>query len=61
MQAELNSACAPCRYTYSAISERKDYSWPGGTRLAVYFALNLEHFAYGEGLGAKLGGWCPSL
>jgi hypothetical protein len=22
----------------------------------VYFAINLEHFAYGEGMGAKLGG-----
>ena len=31
-----------------------DYSWPGGKRLAVYFALNLEHFAFGEGLGDEL-------
>lgn len=31
------------RYDYSAITERKDYSWPGGTRLAVHFCLNVEH------------------
>ncbi len=29
-------------------------SWPNGKRLAVYLALNLEHFAFGEGLGAEL-------
>lgn len=42
------------RYRYSAITERADYSWPEGQRLAVYIALNLEHFAFGEGLGAEL-------
>lgn len=42
------------RYGYSAIIQRPDYSWPGGKRLAVYIALNLEHFAFGEGLGAAL-------
>jgi len=45
------------RYPYSAITERADYAWPGGKRLAVYFAINLEHFAFGEGMGAKLGGF----
>ena len=39
------------RYEYSAITERKDYSWPGGKRLAVHLSLNVEHFAFGEGLG----------
>ena len=39
------------RYDYSAITERKDYSWPGGKRLAVHLALNVEHFHFGEGLG----------
>jgi hypothetical protein len=34
------------------------YSWPGGKRLAVYFAINLEHFEFGKGMGAKLGGQC---
>lgn len=42
------------RYGYSAITERAVYDWPNGTRLAVYIGLNLEHFAFGEGLGAKL-------
>jgi peptidoglycan/xylan/chitin deacetylase (PgdA/CDA1 family) len=42
------------RYDYSPLRGRPDYSWPDGKRLAVYFALNLEHFAYGEGLGAEL-------
>jgi peptidoglycan/xylan/chitin deacetylase (PgdA/CDA1 family) len=39
------------RYDYSAITERKDYSWPGGRRLAVHLCLNVEHFSFGEGLG----------
>lgn len=42
------------RYDYSAITDRPDYTWPGGKRLAVYIGLNLEHFAFGEGLGAEL-------
>ena len=39
------------RYDYSAIEQRKDYSWPGGKRLAFYIALNIEHFAFGAGTG----------
>jgi peptidoglycan/xylan/chitin deacetylase (PgdA/CDA1 family) len=39
------------RFPYSAIVDRPDFRWPGGHRLAVYVVLNLEHFAYGEGLG----------
>jgi|TARA_R110000851_G_scaffold255700_3_gene408231 peptidoglycan/xylan/chitin deacetylase (PgdA/CDA1 family) len=42
------------RYTYSAITNRPDFTWPNGKRLAVYIGLNLEHFAFGEGLGAEL-------
>ncbi|MBU2091326.1 MAG: polysaccharide deacetylase, partial [Alphaproteobacteria bacterium] len=42
------------RYAYTPIIGRPDYHWPGGKRLAVYIALNLEHFAFGEGLGAEL-------
>ena len=42
------------RYDYVPITARPDYDWPGGRRLAVYFGLNLEHFAFGEGLGAEL-------
>lgn len=39
------------RYDYSAIVERPDYSWPGGRRLALHIALNIEHFAFGQGIG----------
>jgi allantoinase len=39
------------RYDYSPINRRPDYSWPGGARLAVHLALNVEHFAFGEGMG----------
>ena len=42
------------RYDYAAITARKPFTWPEGRRLAVYFGLNLEHFAFGEGLGAEL-------
>lgn len=43
------------RYDYSAITKRPDYSFPEGRRLAVHFSLNLEHFAFGEGLGNDYG------
>lgn len=43
------------RFDYSPIHGRKDYRWPNGARLAVYLGFNLEHFAFGEGLGACLG------
>ncbi|HEY4921479.1 MAG TPA: polysaccharide deacetylase family protein [Xanthobacteraceae bacterium] len=39
------------RYAYSPIVKRPDYSWPGGKRLAFYVALNIEHFAFGAGIG----------
>ena len=42
------------RYDYVPLRGRPDYCWPNGRRLAVYFALNLEHFSFGEGLGAEL-------
>jgi peptidoglycan/xylan/chitin deacetylase (PgdA/CDA1 family) len=47
------------RYDYVPLRGRADYSWPAGRRLAVYFALNLEHFSYGEGLGAELASGGP--
>ena len=40
------------RYDHSNINQRKDYSWPEGKRLAFYIACNVEHFAFGTGLGA---------
>src|ERR1044071_8226697 len=39
------------RYAYSAIVNRPNYDWPGGKRLAFYIALNIEHFAFGTGMG----------
>jgi peptidoglycan/xylan/chitin deacetylase (PgdA/CDA1 family) len=42
------------RYAYSPIRGRPAWIWPGGKRLAVYIGLNLEHFAFGEGMGAEL-------
>lgn len=42
------------RYAYSAITARPDFAWPEGRRLAVYLGMNLECFAFGEGLGAEL-------
>ena len=42
------------RYPYSAITARPVYDWPERKRLAIYIALNLEWFAFGEGLGAEL-------
>ena len=42
------------RYAYSPIKGRPVWDWPEGKRLAVYIGLNLEHFAFGEGMGAEL-------
>jgi allantoinase len=46
------------RYDYFPLTERKDYSWPGGKRLAFCITTNVEVFAFGKGRGhdnAKLG------
>jgi len=37
------------RFGYSPITERPEFTWPGGKRLAVYVAVCVEHFTYGEG------------
>ena len=42
------------RYPYRAIEGRPAPDWPGWHRLAVYIALNIEVFAFAEGLGAEL-------
>lgn len=39
------------RYDYSPIIERPNFDWPEGKRLAFYVAVNIEHFAFGEGRG----------
>lgn len=50
----MGAARSHNRYPYSPINERPVYDWPQGRRLAVYIALNLEWFSFGEGLGAEL-------
>ena len=47
------------RFDYSPITRRKPYRWPGGAGLAVYLGFNIEHFAFGEGMGANLGPVSP--
>ena len=42
------------RYPYSNITTRPVYEWPNGTRLAVYIAVNIEQFSFGEGKGAAI-------
>lgn len=42
------------RFDYHPWRDRCRESWPGGRKLAVYLGVNLEHFAFGEGLGAEL-------
>jgi allantoinase len=38
------------RFPFSPITSRANGTWPGGKRLAVYVALNLELYGFGEGL-----------
>lgn len=47
------------RFDYRPITQRPDHRWPNGARLAVYLGFNLEHFAFGEGLGANIGPASP--
>lgn len=42
------------RYGYVPINDRKEFEWPDGKRLAVYIAVNIEHFPFGEGMGHAL-------
>jgi peptidoglycan/xylan/chitin deacetylase (PgdA/CDA1 family) len=51
------------RYDYTPWRGRRPYAWPNGAKLAVYLGVNLEHFAFGEGLGAELapGGPQPDI
>lgn len=48
------------RFAYSGIESRPNFHWPGNRRLAVYLGLNLEHFAFGDGLGGELAPGGPS-
>ena len=47
------------RFGYRPITDVDTYRWPGGANLAVYLGFNIEHFAFGEGLGANLGPVAP--
>ena len=47
------------RFDYLPITRRPRYRWPGGAGLAVYLGFNIEHFAFGEGLGAGIGPGSP--
>lgn len=44
----------PGRFHYSPISTRPKYAWPGGKKLALYVAVNVEHFPFGEQGGPDL-------
>ena len=43
------------RYDYSPIRGRPRYLWPNGAGLAVYIAINLEHFAFKRKIWDGLG------
>lgn len=47
------------RFAYQPITQRPDYQWPNHSRLAIYIGLNLEHFMFGQGMGARLGPASP--
>jgi peptidoglycan/xylan/chitin deacetylase (PgdA/CDA1 family) len=47
------------RFDYLPITRRQPCRWPGGAGLAVYLGFNIEHFAFGEGLGAGIGPASP--
>ena len=39
------------RFDFSPLPQRADYTWPGGKRLALYIALNIELFGFGMEIG----------
>jgi len=47
------------RFDYSALPTRPDYSWPGGKRLAMYVAVNVETFGFGMEIGTVFGSALP--
>lgn len=44
----------PGRFDDRPLPMRSTPEWPGGRRLAVYIALNLESYAFGEGLSEDI-------
>lgn len=51
MEGSLLKLPSHARYDRSSIVSRPTYEWPGGKQLAFYIALNIEHFAFGAGMG----------
>lgn len=48
------------RYGFSPITERPDFAWPNGARLAVHLCLNVEWFAFDDEGGAVLASRNPA-
>ena len=42
------------RYDFSPITARPQYRWPNGAGLAVYVALGVEEYAFGQGLAEDI-------
>ena len=42
------------RFQYSGIKSRPQFNWPDNKRLALYIAVNIEHFPYGVQCGVDL-------
>jgi peptidoglycan/xylan/chitin deacetylase (PgdA/CDA1 family) len=42
------------RYAFRAITDRAFFRWPNGAGLAIYVAINVEQFPFGEGRGVPL-------
>lgn len=53
-QARLTPLTTPQRYPYKSPQIPSSARWPNGKGLAVYIAMNLEHFAFDSQEGAKL-------
>jgi peptidoglycan/xylan/chitin deacetylase (PgdA/CDA1 family) len=58
-EASFGPLATHSRFGYRPITDVDDFRWPGDKRLAVYLGFNVEHFAFGEGLGAALGPLSP--
>ena len=53
-KAQLEALTTPQRYPYRATKLTSTHCWPNGRGLALYVAMNLEHFAFDSLEGAKL-------
>ena len=49
------------RFDWRAAHQTPNLTWPEGKKLALYVAINLEHFAFGSPEGAKLSQAANSL